>query len=187
VPACTPKVLSVLAGQAWNLGAAELQVQAWGGAAAALYSTGLDLAAIDPRITVKVPATREGVEAAALLKAAGASVTLTGLFAAHQALTAVGVGADYAAPYLSRIAASAPGRDGRQEVAAMQAVVENCDARTRILVASVKSTEDLVVLATQGLATFTLGPDVAAALFAEAATAAAAAEFEEAARALGAS
>ena len=66
-----------------------------------------------------MPATRDGVEAAALLKAAGAPVTLTGLFAAHQALAAAAVGADYAAPYLGRIGGG--GRDGRQEVVAMQA------------------------------------------------------------------
>jgi transaldolase len=187
VPACAPKVLGVLAAQAWALGAQELHLQAWGGSAAALYSAGLDLAAIDPRIVVKVPATAAGVEAASLLKGAGAAVTLTGLVAAHQAVSAVGVGADYAAPYLSRIPASAPGRDGRLEVGAMQAVVENLDARTRILVASVKAVEDVVVLATQGLSTFTLGPALLGELLgSEAATEAAAAEFEAAARQLGA-
>ena len=136
---------------------------------------------------VKVPATAAGVEAASLLKGAGAAVTLTGLVAAHQAVSAVGVGADYAAPYLSRIPASAPGRDGRLEVGAMQAVVENLDARTRILVASVKAVEDVVVLATQGLSTFALGPALLGELLgSEAATEAAAAEFEAAARQLGA-
>ena len=30
VPACAPKVLAVLAAQAWNLGARELHLQAWG-------------------------------------------------------------------------------------------------------------------------------------------------------------
>jgi len=185
-PGMTPKILAVLAGQAWNLGAQELHLQAHGGSAAALYSAGLDLAAIDPRIVVKVPATAAGVEAAALLKSAGAAVTLTGLFAAHQAMSAVAAGCDYAAPYLSRIAAAAPGRDGRLEVGAMQAVVENLDARTRILVASVKSVEDLVVLSTQGLNTFTLSPALFGELIGgEAATEAAAAEFEAAARQLG--
>ena len=187
VPACAPKVLAVLAAQAWNLGARELHLQAWGASAAALYSAGLDLAAIDPRIVVKVPATAAGVEAAALLKGAGAAVTLTGLFAAHQAVSAVGVGADYAAPYLSRIAAAGPGRDGRLEVGAMQAVVENLDAKTRILVASIKSLEDVVLLSTQGLCTFTLAPSLMGELLsAEVATDAAAAEFEAAARQLGA-
>ena len=182
----TPKILGVLANQAWSLGAQELHLQAHGASAAALYSSGLDLAALDPRIVVKVPATAAGVEAAALLKGAGAAVTLTGLFAAHQAVSAVGAGVEYAAPYLSRIAAAAPGRDGRLEVGAMQAVVENLDARTRILVASLKSLEDLVVLATQGLTTFTLSPALFGELIGgEAATAAAAAEFEAAARQLG--
>ena len=120
-------------------------------------------------------------------QSAGAAVTLTGLFAAHQAISAVGAGCDYAAPYLSRIAAAAPGRDGRLEVGAMQSVVENLDGKTRILVASCKSLEDVVYLCTQGLTTFTLAPALFGELIGgEAATEAAAEEFENAARQLGA-
>ena len=65
-------------------------------------------------------------------------------------------------------------------------MVENLDARTRILVASIRDAEDIVVLATQGCNTFTVSPAVAASLFAEPGTAAAAEEFERAAAALGA-
>ncbi len=65
--------------QGFNLGAQEIQLQAWGGSAGKLYSTALDLAAIDPRIVVKVPVTHEGIEAANLLKANNVRVTLTGM------------------------------------------------------------------------------------------------------------
>jgi transaldolase len=65
--------------QGFNLGAQEIQLQAWGNSAGKLYSTALDLAAIDPRIVVKVPVTHEGIEAANLLKANNVRVTLTGM------------------------------------------------------------------------------------------------------------
>ena len=65
--------------QAWDLGAQELQLQAWGNTAGKLFSVGLDLAAIDAaRVVVKLPITAEGVEAAAYLKDRNVRVTLTG-------------------------------------------------------------------------------------------------------------
>lgn len=66
--------------QAWELGARELQVQAWGGSADALTAVGAALARLDAadRIVVKLPATRDGVAAAAALCARGVRVTLTG-------------------------------------------------------------------------------------------------------------
>lgn len=64
--------------QAIRLGAQEVQMQAWGGSAGRLYSVGLDLAAIDARIVVKLPITAAGVEATGLLKAKNVRTTLTG-------------------------------------------------------------------------------------------------------------
>lgn len=70
-----------LSAQAWDLGAHELQLQAWGDTAGRLLSVGLDLAAIDAaRVVVKLPITAEGVEAAAYLKARSVRVTLTGTY-----------------------------------------------------------------------------------------------------------
>jgi hypothetical protein len=46
---------------------------------------GLDLAAIDPRVVVKLPATAQGMEAAAYLKDRSVRVTMTGARAARRA------------------------------------------------------------------------------------------------------
>jgi len=73
------------AAQAWDLGGQELQLQAWGDSAGRLFSVGLDLAAIDPRVVVKLPATAQGMEAAAYLKDRSVRVTMTGARAAHRA------------------------------------------------------------------------------------------------------
>ena len=190
----------------------QLQIQAWGASSAKLLSTGLALAALDDRVVVKVPATRAGLEAAARLKDAGARVTLTAVYEPAQALVGAAVGCEYVAPYLGRITDGGekmggaggpfffvsvslnppfsplffPGRDGLAEVASMQAALESVGSATRLLVASIRSARDVVSLAAAGVTTFTLSPDVAAALVASSDTDAAASAFEDAAAQLGA-
>ncbi|BDA48010.1 probable transaldolase [Coccomyxa sp. Obi] len=185
VPACNIKVLKVLAEQAFSLGAQELQLQAWGGTAGRLYSVGLDLAAIDTRTVVKLPITDAGVEAAGLLKSQGVRVTLTGVYTAHQAFTAMAANADYAAPYLGRM--NDVGRSGRGEIVTMQQMIDSMGSSMRLLVASVRSPEDIVALASQGCNTFTISPQCADQLFGEPLTWQAAQQFEVDAAALGAS
>lgn len=68
-----------------------------------MYNVGQDIAGIDDRVVVKIPTTGEGVEAAARLKRQKALVTCTSVYSSRQALAAVGVGADYIAPYLGRM------------------------------------------------------------------------------------
>ena len=141
------------------------------------------LAAIDDGIVVKVPITQLGTQAAAQLIAQGIQITLTGVYAAHQVLIAAAVGADYAAPYLGRI--NDLGRNGREDLVTMQQAITGVKSNTRILVASIRSVEDILCLATQGLDTFTFSPAIAAAFFEVSATNQAAAEFEQAACRMG--
>ena len=60
--------------QAFERGASEVQLQTWGDHLA----VGRQLAAIDRRVVVKLPITRSGIDAAAMLVAEGCRVTLTG-------------------------------------------------------------------------------------------------------------
>jgi transaldolase len=94
------------------------------------------------------------------------------------------VGAHYAAPYLGRL--DDLGRDGTAEVIAMHEILQNTENPTRLLVASLRDWEKVIELAWEGLDTFTFGPDVAAAMLADADTDAAVAAFAEAARQQGA-
>ena len=64
---CTLPTLSTLARQAFDLGAGEVHMQTWGRTRDLYVEHGRALAAIDPRIVVKVPTTVEGVAAAATL------------------------------------------------------------------------------------------------------------------------
>ncbi|MBW4522668.1 MAG: transaldolase [Scytolyngbya sp. HA4215-MV1] len=177
--ACTVEQLKELAKQAFELGASEIQLQTWGATVEALVQTGQILAAIDPRVVVKVPITQRGTTAAAQLIAQGLRITLTGVYAPHQVLIAAALGAEYAAPYLGRI--NDLGRDGRADLITMQQAIAGVKSSLRLLVASIRSVADITCLATQGGNTFTFSPAIATEFFAVPATEQAAIEFEQAA------
>ena len=177
---CSVEQLKEIARQAFNLGAKEVQLQTWGTSVDALVKTGKLLAAIDDRVVVKVPITQVGTEAASRLIAQGIRITLTGVYAVHQVLIAAALGADYAAPYLGRI--NDLGRNGRDDLVAMQREITGVGSATRILVASIRSVDDIAFLATQGLDTFTFPEAIATAFFDITATNQAATDFEQAAR-----
>lgn len=179
---CSVERLKALANQAFALKAKEVQLQTWGTTVDSLVKTGKLLAEIDERVVVKVPITKIGTEAASKLIAEGIRVTLTGVYAIHQVLIATALGADYVAPYLGRI--NDLGRNGLEDLAAMQLANVGVGGTTRILVASIRSVDDIVLLAGQGLDTFTFSPLIATAFFDVTATNQAATDFEEAARRL---
>ncbi len=181
---CSVEQLQELARQAFHLGAKEVQLQTWGTSVDALVKTGKLLAAIDDRIVVKIPITQVGTQAASRLIADGIRITLTGVYAVHQVLIAAALGADYAAPYLGRI--NDLGRNGRDDLVAMHRAIAGVGSATRILVASIRSVDDIVFLATQGLNTFTFREAIAEAFFDVTATNQAATDFEQAAYRMGA-
>jgi transaldolase len=180
---CSVEQLKDLARQAFDLGVKEVQLQTWGTSVDSLVITGERLAAISDRVVVKVPITQMGAQAASELVERGIRITLTGVYSVHQVLIAAALGADYAAPYLGRI--NELGRNGRDEMVAMQRTITGVSSATRILVASIRSVDDIAFLATQGLDTFTFREVIAAAFFDVSATNQAATEFEQAARRMG--
>jgi len=177
---CTLELLALLTARAMDFGVQELHLQAWG---SDLLACGRALFALAPsRIWVKLPITRAGAAAARSLIAEGCPVTFTACYEPAQVLLAAALGADYIAPYLGRI--TDLGRDGHAELTRMQRIVEGVapaartEARLRLLVASLRSPDDLARLAAEGLDTFTISPAIAAELFAVEPTLAAAAQFE---------
>ncbi|MFM2172688.1 MAG: hypothetical protein RLZZ54_615 [Cyanobacteriota bacterium] len=181
--ACNLEHLAALTAVAIEHGVQELHLQAWGDD---LLGCGRALAQLAPgRIWVKLPITRAGATAARSLIAEGCSVTFTACYEPAQVLLAAALGADYIAPYLGRIGDL--GRDGHAELVRMQRIVEALSPAhsaapsapaLRLLVASLRSTDDLARLAAEGLDTFTISPEIASALFAVAPTEAAADQFE---------
>ena len=179
IPCVLPE-LSSLVRDALALGAGEVQVQTWGRTRALYFEHGKALAALSPRVVVKVPTTVEGVAAASMLAREGVRLTMTAVYTASQALVALALGADYAAPYLGRM--NDAGRDGFGEIASMARTARDQGAVTRILVASLRHTGDVVRLAADGLDTFTFSPSLAAGLFTDETTAETVEAFEMAAQ-----
>ena len=174
---CSLLGLAELSRVALAHGIAELQLQAWGRTAAEMLRCGQALAALAPgRIAVKLPVTEQGAAVARELGRAGIPVTFTACYEPHQVLIAAALGVAYIAPYLGRI--NDQGRDGVAEVIAMQRSLTGVGASVRLLVASLRQPHDLTQLAGAGLNTFTISPELAAALFNCEATAAASAQFE---------
>jgi transaldolase len=173
---CALPVIADLVRGALGQGAEEVQVQSWGTETGKLIRNGLAVAALSPRVVVKVPVTFEGVRAVAELHRAGVRTTLTAVYAAHQALTAAAAGADYVAPYFGRIGDL--GRDALAEIRTMRAILQASGRPTRLLVASIRTPEDLALLAASGVDTFTFGAKVADAMFTVADTVEASAQFE---------
>jgi transaldolase len=174
---CEIKALTALVHTALEHGIHEVHVQTWGATAEAMIEHGRALAAVNHRVVVKVPITRAGIEVVRHLHSRDIITTFTALYAPHQALTAAVVGVEYAAPYLGRITDA--GGDGHAAIIAMQTILNRLDSSTRLLVASIRSADDIGVLAQAGVDTYTLSPAVASQLFNERQTLDAAAVFEE--------
>ena len=174
---CSIPGLAELSRVAQAHGIAELHLQAWGETAAEMLQCSQALAALAPgRIAVKLPVTQQGAAVACDLVRDGIPVTFTACYEPHQVLIAAALGADYIAPYLGRI--NDQGRDGVAEVVAMQRSLAGVGASVRLLVASLRQPGELTRLAAEGLNTFTISPELAAALFSCEATEAASAQFE---------
>eukprot|EP00242_Pyramimonas_sp_CCMP2087_P010513 CAMPEP_0198221208 /NCGR_PEP_ID=MMETSP1445-20131203/82626_1 /TAXON_ID=36898 /ORGANISM="Pyramimonas sp., Strain CCMP2087" /LENGTH=252 /DNA_ID=CAMNT_0043899257 /DNA_START=153 /DNA_END=911 /DNA_ORIENTATION=+ len=174
---CTVSSLRDLAERAFDCGTKELLLQAWGSSASEMADIGDELSRIDPRINIKMPLTKTGIEAAYLLQKQKVEVTLTACYTTHQALTAASMGACYLAPYLGRM--NDNGRDGMQNIINMHRIVTATGSTTRIMVASIRSADEMALLAAEGLDVFTFSPAVAEELFNDPLTIAAAAQFEE--------
>ena len=99
---------------------------------------------INELVVVKVPITKIGIEAASKLIAEGIRVTLTGVYAIHQVLIAAALGADDVAPYLGRI--NDLGRNGCEDLVAMQRAIAGVGSATRILVVSIRSRTAMIGL-----------------------------------------
>jgi len=186
VPCTLPSVTQLAKAALDDYNLNEVMFQAWGGDTDSLVRTGSALASLDgglQRIVVKLPLTRDGIAAAHKLGSDGVRICMTACYNRQQALIAGGLGAEYVAPYLGRM--SDNGKDGVAECAAIAAALQGMGSSTRVLVASLRSAEQLTALAVQGCNTFTYSPAIADELLHEPLTDAAAADFEAAALASG--
>ncbi len=184
--ACTLDNLNTLAQMASNLGCKEIHLQTWGVSPSQFVRCGIKLAQMatpSMDVALKLPATREGFLAAQELSGLGHRITITAVYSENQVLAAAGLGAAYAAPYYGRLLDA--GRDGRQILLGMNSMLKKTGSSLRLLTASLRSADQVIDLAREGLDTFTFGAAVADQLFTEDLTEKAAADFYRAAQAMG--
>ena len=168
-----------------ELGARQVQAQVYSGEVDAMLE---DAQALLPQfdsgqLVIKIPATRQGLDAGARLIAQGVSVTFTAVYAPEQAHFAAQLGAAYAAPYLGRLDDS--GINGLALIGQMQSLVaRRPSSGTRLLVASIRSREAYLSLLGLGVGAITIPPRLFAELLDHPATLAAERGFLADARAL---
>lgn len=150
--------LPALVEQLLALGARQVQAQVHAADVEGMLAEAQSLLALaEPgRIVVKIPATRQGLQAGAQLSGKGVPVTYTAVYAVEQAHFAAQLGAAYAAPYLGRLQDA--GIDGLALIAQMQTLVERSGAATRLLVASVRTREAYLALLQIGVGSITIPP-----------------------------
>ncbi|MEM7461534.1 MAG: transaldolase family protein [Pseudomonadota bacterium] len=168
-----------LASAASEIGLSELQFQSWGEETDQLIGNGREIAGLWENMTVKIPATRNGLEAAGELKRSNIRITLTACYTAHQTALAAAMNLDYVAPYYGRMLES--GMDADSRLGAMLKVSQQ-NPQLRILVASIRNVAQLETLLANGLDTFTISPDLCAMIGLDEHSDMAAADFENAAR-----
>jgi len=96
-----------------------------------------ELAKIHKNIVVKIPMIEEGLKAVKKLSAAGIKTNVTLIFSPNQALLAAKAGATYVSPFVGRL--DDISHTGMDIVADIQAIYENYDYVTEVIVASIRN------------------------------------------------
>jgi transaldolase len=117
---------------------------------------GQKLAAIAPNITVKVPLTPAGLKVCRALRAQGTTVNVTLCFTPMQALLAAKAGATYISPFVGRL--DDIGQDGMALIADIIKIYQHYKVDTKVLVASVRHTQHILMAAMLGADVVTVPP-----------------------------
>ncbi len=163
---CTFENLKKLSLKAVHLKCNQLHIQAWGDSTKELIKCGEQLGklkTLNTKIFVKLPITRIGIEAASELITSNIPVTFTACYELKQVIIASAIGADFIAPYLGRI--NDNGRDGINEILEMHKVLSGLKSKCQILLASIRSLNEINYLASHGINTFTINYKIARELF----------------------
>ncbi|NRB00181.1 MAG: hypothetical protein HRU32_10225 [Rhodobacteraceae bacterium] len=172
-----------LARHAADLGAQELHGQVYGPVesyvdwAGDLYEAGR---AAGLRTVVKIPLSEAAIRVTPSISDLGGPILMTAAYDAKQMFVATALGADYIAPYFGRMLEK--GLPAYEALAQMKAIGTSAASAPRILVASLRTAEQMARLAAEGQDCFTIGPALARDLLSDPNTLAAVEEFEAAAQ-----
>ncbi|MGE7933252.1 fructose-6-phosphate aldolase [Viridibacillus arvi] len=113
-----------------------------------MIKEGLELAAIAPNITVKLPMTPDGLTACSTLSKQGIKTNVTLIFSANQALLAARAGATYVSPFLGRL--DDLGQDGIELVRQIAEIFAIHEIPTQIIAASIRHPQHITEAALAG-------------------------------------
>jgi transaldolase len=116
-----------------------------------MIAQALELAKInnnDPKITIKLPMTLEGLEACRFLSKKGIKTNVTLVFTVNQALLAARAGATYVSPFLGRL--DDISEDGVQLVTKVAELFRVHNLETQIIAASVRHPDHVTRVALAG-------------------------------------
>ncbi len=123
-----------------------------------MLTEGRKFAAIAPSVAVKVPLTDAELRTCRALADSGTKVNVALCFIAGQALLAAKAGASFILPFVERL--NDIGKDGIGLIRDIYTIYANFDFHTEVLVASVRSTQQLVDAALMGADAVTLPPKI---------------------------
>ena len=127
------------------------------------------------KVVIKIPMTEEGIRLVTKIKPLGQSILMTACYNAKQYIIAEALGADYIAPYFGRMHDA--GIDAPLHLSQMKEMANRDGSRCKVLVASLRTINQLTDLATTGHECFTLSPDLVRKLISNEFTEKAACEF----------
>ena len=107
---------------------------------------------------IKIPVTVQGYKAIPKLKDAGINVTATAVFTQQQALVAAKAGADFVAPYVSRL--DNISSHGIEVVGDIVKNIKEFNLNTRVLAASFKTVDQIYRVSMNGAHSATIGVDL---------------------------
>ena len=113
-----------------------------------IIKEGQALAALNPKIVVKVPMIKDGIKAIKYFSGKGIRTNCTLIFSAGQALLAAKAGASYVSPFLGRL--DDISTDGLQLIEDIRLIFDNYSYPTEILAASIRGPLHIVACAKLG-------------------------------------
>jgi transaldolase len=102
-----------------------------------MVDEGRKLAEISPNITIKVPMTKDGIQAVSKLSKLGIKTNVTLIFNANQALIAARAGATYVSPFLGRL--DDIGQNGLDLIEQISTIFLLHNIQTEIIAASIRN------------------------------------------------
>ena len=106
----------------------------------------------------KIPVTENGYRAMRILKDAGINVTATAIFTQQQALVAMKAGADFVAPYVSRL--DNISSHGIEVVSDIVKNISTYNLKGKVLAASFKTVDQIYRVSMAGAHSATIGPEL---------------------------